>query len=96
MSPPDVYLTSTFGYSSVKPSITAWNDSCSSPAQIAMTEIDAGDVLAALGAAATAVVAAATCGGERQRADERAPATTHRYLIPSSFPGLLVASHVYS
>ena len=38
LSPPDVYLTVTFGYSSVKPSITAWNDACSSPPQIAITE----------------------------------------------------------
>ena len=38
MSPPDVYLTSTFGYCFLNPSITAWNDVCSSPAQIAIIE----------------------------------------------------------
>src|SRR6186997_1402138 len=40
LSPPEVYLTLTFGYCSLKPSITAWNDFCSSPAQIAMIEIE--------------------------------------------------------
>src|SRR6266511_4290217 len=38
LSPPDVYLTLTFGYFSSKPSITAWNDVCSLPAQMAMTD----------------------------------------------------------
>ena len=38
LSPPDVYLTSTFGYCFLNPSITAWNDVCSSPAQIAIIE----------------------------------------------------------
>src|SRR4051812_37142203 len=38
LSPPDVYLTLTFGYCSLNPSITAWNDVCSSPAQIAIIE----------------------------------------------------------
>src|SRR5262245_34738917 len=40
LSPPDVYLTSTFGYLSLKPLMTCWNDCCSSPAQIAMTETE--------------------------------------------------------
>src|SRR5436190_17133911 len=38
LSPPDVYLTLTFGYFALNPSITAWNDVCSSPAQIAIIE----------------------------------------------------------
>src|SRR6266511_48645 len=38
LPPPDVYLTLTFGYFSSKPSITAWNDVCSLPAQMAMTD----------------------------------------------------------
>src|SRR5512133_195356 len=38
LSPPDVYLTLTFGYFSLKPLITAWNAFCSSPAQIAIVE----------------------------------------------------------
>ena len=40
LSPPDVYLTVTFGYFAVKPSMTAWNESCSSPPQVAITEIE--------------------------------------------------------
>ena len=40
LSPPDVYLTVTSGFCSLKPSITAWKDSCSAPVQTPITEIE--------------------------------------------------------
>src|SRR3954451_564044 len=39
LSPADVYLTLTFGLSSVKPSITFWNARCSGPLQTPITEM---------------------------------------------------------
>ena len=38
-SPADVYVTETPGFTFLNPSITAWNDFCSAPVQIAMTAI---------------------------------------------------------
>ena len=70
LSPPDVYLTLTFGYFSSKSSITAWNDSCSSPAQIAIVEIDP-ETSSLPEAPSSSVVATAACGCEGQRGGER-------------------------
>ena len=40
LSPPEVYLTVTSGFFSLKPSITAWKDFCSGPVQTPITEIE--------------------------------------------------------
>ena len=48
LSPAEVYLTFTSGYCSLKASITAWNDLCSSPVQMPTTETLPETSLAAL------------------------------------------------
>ena len=88
LSPPDVYLTSTFGYCSLKPSITAWKFSCSSPRPDRHDRDRPADVLASppLERPTAVVVAAATArGDECEGADDQReyePSVPHS----SSFP----------
>ena len=69
--PPEVNFTVTFGYSSLKPAITASKDSCSGPAHVPMVEML--PVTSSLPPRSyhIVVVASAACGGEREYPDER-------------------------
>ena len=88
MSPPDVYLTVTSGFFSVKPSITAWKDSPSAPVQTPITEIVAGDRLAArfLGRVprvrGLVVVASTAPRGTGVRLSSSASSVKRRFVIP--------------
>src|SRR5262245_56245875 len=85
LSPPDVYFTSTFGYSSLKPSITAWNDACSSPPQIAMIEIE--PVTASLPSAPPPPSSPPQAAATTASAPARTSAS-NRYLIGQLLPRL--------
>src|SRR5262245_47141980 len=82
LSPPDVYFTVTFGYSSLKLSMTAWNDSCSSPPQMAMIEMF--PVTSSLPSAPPPPPSPPQPAATKASIPTKSPRTIHRFLIAPS------------
>ena len=81
--PPEVNFTVTFGYSSLKPAMTASKDSCSGPAHVPMVEID--PVTSSLPSAAPPPSSSPPHPAATNASAPTSSATNnHRFLIPDA------------